>query len=134
MTNYELLSSGKLPKPECAETLKTQLISYCLDSMAIEIAFQLGKEFTNPSGSIQGGFLCAMLDECLGSVLFYSLDEGQIAPTLELHTQFLKGAKPGSFVGKARVISKGRQVCFIAGELFQDDRLISKSSATAIIK
>jgi len=134
MTNYDKIKTGEIAKPKSAELLGADIISYCPEELTIRVEFSVGEQFTNPSGNIQGGFLCAMLDECLGPVLMFSLNVGQFAPTLELKTQFLRAAKVGRIEGTAKVVSKGRQVCYLEGELFQDGKLISRATATALIQ
>ncbi|WP_327589168.1 PaaI family thioesterase [Nonomuraea sp. NBC_00507] len=42
-------------------------------------------------------------------------------PTLDLHVQFLRPARPGRLVGHGRVVRRGRQVCFMASELLGPD-------------
>ena len=134
MKIYELIQSGILSTPACAKTLGFELLNYNPDTMEIEVAFEASEQFANPVGNIQGGFLCAMLDDTMGPALVFSLDSENFAPTLELKTQFIKAAKVGRIIGRGRVLSKGKQVCFLEGELFQSGELVAKASATAIIR
>jgi uncharacterized protein (TIGR00369 family) len=84
---------------------------------------------------IQGGFLAAMLDDTLGSALVATLPPDQFAPTLDLHVQFLRPARPGRLHGHGRVVQRGRQICFLPGEL-TDARggLVATATATARIQ
>ncbi|WP_169568201.1 PaaI family thioesterase [Sneathiella limimaris] len=134
MIIYDLIKSGKMPPPECAKTLGFELIDYCPDRLEIHVAFEGRETFTNPAGNIQGGFISAMLDDTMGPALVFSLPPTQFAPTLELKTQFIRAAKQGRLEGKGRVISRGRQICYLEGELYQDDTLIAKATATAMIR
>lgn len=134
MTNYEKLAQGNMVLPNSAKALGSSIEAYCSKTGSIEIIFTLGNDYINPTGHIQGGFLCAMLDECMGSAIFYSLEDRCFTPTLELKTQFLRAALPGLLKGTARVVSKGRQICFVEGHLYQQDTLIATSTATVIIK
>jgi uncharacterized protein (TIGR00369 family) len=130
---FEKVVSGELAMPECARTLGFEPIAYCQNDMEIHVAFVGSKSFVNPAGHIQGGFLCAMLDDVMGASLNWSLTD-EFAPTLELKTQFIRAVFPGRIEGKARVISRGMQVCYLEGELYQSDKLVAKATATAIIK
>lgn len=134
MKIYELIKSGKIPTPRCAETLGFKLLDYNQETLEIKVSFEGSELFANPAGHIQGGFLCAMLDDVMGPALVFSLDEHQFAPTLELKTQFIRPAKVGKIEGRGKVVSKGKQVCYLEGELYQEDRLIAKATATAIIR
>ncbi|MFI6482164.1 PaaI family thioesterase [Nonomuraea sp. NPDC050663] len=99
------------------------------------MAFKATEQFVNPVGVIQGGFLAAMLDDTLGPALVAGLGVGQFAPTLDLHVQFLRPARPGRLVGRGRVVQRGSEVCFLAGELAgPDGRLVAVATATARIQ
>ena len=134
MAIYDLIQSGQVPSPECAKTLGLEIISYDVEAMELHVAFEGVKAFLNPAGTIQGGFLCAMLDDVMGPALVFSLEPGQFAPTLELKTQFIKPEQLGRIEGKGRVVSKGKQICFVEGELYQNDQLIARGTATAFIR
>ena len=40
----------------------------------------------------------------------------------------------GAVVGHGRVLKRGNDVCFLAGELFQDGKRIASAPATALIR
>jgi len=132
-TLYDLIKSGKAPTPQCALTLGSEITHYCPEKMEITCEFDGKEVFTNPSGGIQGGFLCAMLDDAMAPALVFGLPVGHYAPTLELRTQFVRPAKVGKITGHGRVVSKGKKIAFLEGELVQDGKLIAKGSATAML-
>lgn len=127
--------AGRAAPPPAAETLGWELVHVDPDQGTIEVAFQASDRFTNPMGVVQGGFLAAMLDDTLGPALVATLPEGQFAPTLDLHVQFLRPARPGRLVGRGRVVRRGRQVCFMSGELLgPDGEPVAVATATAYIQ
>ncbi|WP_431933443.1 PaaI family thioesterase [Nonomuraea jabiensis] len=127
--------AGRMSPPPAAETLGWELLSVDPDQGTIEVAFQASERFVNPVGAIQGGFLAAMLDDTLGPALVATLPEGQFAPTLDLHVQFLRPARPGRLVGRGRVVRRGSQVCFMSGELLgPDGEPVAVATATAQIR
>ena len=65
MTIYNQLVRGELPIPECSKTLGFELVRFSSDTASIEVIFQAKKIFLNPAGHVQGGFLCAMLDDVM---------------------------------------------------------------------
>ncbi len=86
----------------------------------IEIGFTADERFVNPAGTVQGGFLAAMLDDTQGPALF-AMTKGQIyAPTIGFNISFIKAARPGCFVGKGRVVSLGKTIAFTEAELFDE--------------
>lgn len=121
-----------LPMPPVAKTLGWTLRAIDADAGTIEVGFTAGEAFANPTGAVQGGFVAAMLDDTMGPAVF-AMGKGEIfAPTLDLNVSFLKPARPGAFVGKGRVVSLGRTIAFLEGELYDGEgALIARSTATA---
>ncbi|HEV7628057.1 MAG TPA: PaaI family thioesterase, partial [Streptomyces sp.] len=101
---------GRVPPPPSAATLGWELIGMDPDAGTIEVAFEAGEQFTNPGGAVQGGFVAAMLDDAMGPALAATLSEKQLAPTLDLHVQYLRPARPGRLVGRGRVVQRGKEV------------------------
>ncbi|GGW67424.1 PaaI family thioesterase [Streptomyces xantholiticus] len=129
------VQDGRIPPPAAAVTLGWELIAVDPERGTIEVAFQAGEQFLNPAGVVQGGFLAAMLDDTLGPALVATLPAGQFAPTLDLHVQFLRPARPGRLVGRGRVVQRGNEVCFLAGELVDPNgKTVAVATATARIK
>jgi uncharacterized protein (TIGR00369 family) len=86
----------------------------------IEIGFTADERFLNPGGTVQGGFLAAMLDDTQGPAL-YGMTHGDVyAPTIDFHITFVKAARPGQFVGKGRVINLGKTIALTEAELFDE--------------
>ena len=128
------IMAGELPPPQTAGTLGLVFTHIDADAGTIEVELQGKPEFTNPSGNIQGGFLAAMLDDIMGPALAATLKEGQFAPTLNLNISFHRPAVVGLLTGKGRVVRRGKDVCFLAGELYQEGELVASATATAIIR
>jgi uncharacterized protein (TIGR00369 family) len=121
-----------LPMPPVARTLGWTLRAIDPEAGTIEVGFTATDAFTNPTGAVQGGFVAAMLDDTMGPAVF-AMGKGEIfAPTLDLNVSFLKPAMPGAFVGKGRVISLGKSIAFLEGELYDAaGELVARSTATA---
>ncbi|MEU2155188.1 PaaI family thioesterase [Streptomyces sp. NPDC019396] len=129
------VQAGRAAPPPAALLLGWELVDVNPELGTIEVAFQAGDQFTNPVGVIQGGFLAAMLDDTLGPALVATLPEDQFAPTVDLHVQFLRPARPGRLVGRGRIVQRGRDVCFLAGELIgADGKPVAVATATARIQ
>ncbi len=126
---------GRAPLPPAAVTLGWQLVSVSPAEGTITVAFTATGAFLNPAGVIQGGFLAAMLDDTLGPALVAGLRPGDFAPTTDLHVQFLRPARPGRLLGRGRVVRRGRDVAFLAGELLDDEgAIVAVATATAQIR
>jgi len=66
---------------------------------------------------------------------FWDVMEGRVAPTTDLHVQFLRSARPGRLTGRGRVVRRGRDIAFMAGELVDDSgQVVATATATAVIR
>ena len=126
---------GRAAAPPAAALLGWELVSVDPDAGTIEVAFTASDQFLNPVGVIQGGFLTAMLDDTLGPALVATLGPDQFALTTDLHVQFLRPARPGRLTGRGRVVRRGKDVAFLAGELHDDSgQVVAAATATALIR
>ncbi len=127
--------AGRAAPPPAAGVLGWELVAVDPDAGTIEVAFTASDRFLNPAGVIQGGFLAAMLDDTLGPALVATLGPGQFAPTTDLHVQFLRPARPGRLTGRGRIVRRGRDMAFLAGELLDDSgQVVAVAMATATIR
>jgi uncharacterized protein (TIGR00369 family) len=126
---------GRAPMPPAAGVLGWKLVSIDPDAGTIEVAFAATEQMLNPIGLIQGGFLAAMLDDTMGPALVATLGPGLFAPTADLHVQFLRPARPGRLTGRGRVVRRGKDVAFLAGELADESgQIVAAATATALIR
>jgi uncharacterized protein (TIGR00369 family) len=126
---------GRVPPPPAAVLLGWELVSVDPEAGTIEVTFTAREQFLNPVGVIQGGFLAAMLDDTMGPALVAALGPGRFAPTTDLHVQFLRPARPGRLTGRGRVVRRGKDVAFLAGELLDESgQLVACATATAQIR
>ena len=107
--------------PPSAKLLGWTLRAINPDAGTIEIGFSADDRFTNPGGTVQGGFLAAMLDDTQGPALFGHTHGEAYAPTIDFNISFLKEARPGNFIAKGRVLRLGRTIAFTEAELFDEE-------------
>ena len=121
--------------PPAATLLGWDLVAVNPEAGTIEVGFTATEQFLNSVGVIQGGLLAAMLDDTLGPALVATLGPGQFAPTADLHVQFLRPAQPGRLTGCGRVVRRGKDIAFLAGELVNDSgQIVAAATATAQIR
>jgi uncharacterized protein (TIGR00369 family) len=126
---------GRAKPPPAATLLGWKLLDIDPDVGTIEVGFTASAQFLNPIGSVQGGFLAAMLDDTLGPALVATLGPGEWAPTIDLHVQFHSPAQPGELRGRGRVVRRGRDIAHLAGELLDESgALVASAIATANIR
>jgi len=134
-TDEELLARFLRTKnqPTGSQTLGFRMLKVDQANKTVEVAFDARAELLcNPMGQIQGGYLCAMLDECMSVACMVASGMTAVAPTLEMKTSFLRPGMPGELKGIGRVIRWGRTIAFTEGELYgADGKLLAKATGTA---
>jgi uncharacterized protein (TIGR00369 family) len=108
------------PVPSSARLMGWEVKAVDPAAQTIEIGFILDDRFLNPAGTVQGGFLAAMLDDTQGPVLFASTHGAVYAPTIDFHVVCLKPARHGRFTGKGRIVSLGKTIAVTEAELFDE--------------
>lgn len=117
--------------PPSAKLLGWTLQAIDPEAGTIEVGFTADARFTNPGGTVQGGFLAAMLDDTQGPALFGHTHGRIYAPTIDFAISFLKEAKPGRFVARGRVVRLGKTIAFTEAELFdEDEELVARATFT----
>jgi uncharacterized protein (TIGR00369 family) len=136
LTDEEILARFLRTKnqPTGSQTLGFRMVAVHQATKSVEVEFDARAELLlNPMKQIQGGYLCAMLDECMSVACMVASGMTAVAPTLEMKTSFLRPGAPGKIKGIGRVLKWGRQVAFTEGELFDPEgRILAKASGTAI--
>ncbi|MCW7539342.1 PaaI family thioesterase [Aquabacterium sp. A7-Y] len=125
---------GAIAPPEAVKTLQGKILSVSSEDGHIETEFEATRAFTNPAGSVQGGFLAAMLDDTMGPALAATLKAGEFAPTLSLTVNYMQAAAVGSIRGIGRVVQRRGRTCYLSGELYQNEQLIATGSAVASVR
>ncbi len=121
-------------QPTGSRTLGFRLIAVSQENRSVEVAFEARAELLlNPMKQIQGGYLCAMLDECMSVACMVASGMASVAPTAEMKTSFFRPALPGPLRGVGRVVRWGRTLAFTEGELYDaEGRLLAKATGTAV--
>ena len=121
-----------MQRPPCAETLGWELLDQWPADGRIEIAFQPTAAMLNPRGTVQGGFVAAMLDDTMGPALVTMTDGAQVPATVDMHVSFLKPVMPGRVIGHGRVVQRSRSIAFLEAELFDEaGELLARATSTA---
>lgn len=91
------------------------------------------KAHLNPNGVVHGGALFTLLDTCLGAALMPRLNDGEICATLQISMNFLKPVFAGTVECRAYVVSKGKRVANVRGELYVGDKLVGTADGNFAI-
>ena len=120
-------------QPTGSQTLGFRMVAVSQAERSVEVEFEAKAELLlNPMKQIQGGYLCAMLDECMSVACMVASGMTAVAPTLEMKTTFFRPGVAGKMRGVGRVVKWGRQIAFTEGEIYDPEgRLLAKATATA---
>lgn len=121
-------------QPTGSQTLGFRIVAVSQADKSVEVEFEAKAELLlNPMKQVQGGYLCAMLDECMSVACMVASGMTHVAPTAEMKTTFFRPALPGKLKGIGRVAKWGRTIAFTEGELYDGDgRLLAKATGTAV--
>lgn len=121
-------------QPTGSQTLGFRMVSVSQAEKKVEVAFDAKAELLlNPMKQIQGGYLCAMLDEAMSVACMVASGMTHVAPTAEMKTTFFRPAMPGEIRGVGKVAKWGRTIAFTEGELYDaEGRLLAKATGTAV--
>jgi len=105
------------PRPPCTDLLGWRVLDARPAEGWIRLGFEARREFTNPAGFIQGGFLAAMLDDTMGPAVFVMTEGALYTVSIDMNVSFLSPARPGPLFSEGRVIQLGKSVGFIEATL-----------------
>nr|WP_246756744.1 PaaI family thioesterase [Bradyrhizobium diazoefficiens] len=118
--------------PPGAQLLGREWLGFDESGHAV-IRFQAQVAFTNRHGTIQGGFLAAMLDSATGLCALAALSSEQTAVTKSLDTRFLKPAPVGAVTARARVVERTDREVVVQADLVDTNGTIV-ADATARLR
>lgn len=120
-------------RPPCSDTLGMRLAALSQNEQWVRMEFDVPQMFANPTGAVQGGFICAMMDEAMSTAVIIASNVTMTAPTLEMKTSYLKRLMPGPASVTARILRLGKSAAFMEADCF-DARgdLVARATATAI--
>nr|WP_157347679.1 PaaI family thioesterase [Bradyrhizobium pachyrhizi] len=125
------MSEASADVPPGAQLLGREWLGF--DGEIATVRFEAKPLFTNRHGTIQGGFLAAMLDSATGLGALAALPATRTVVTRTLTTRFLKPARIGPITAKAKVISQTDRDMIVEADLI-DANDVTVASATAELR
>jgi uncharacterized protein (TIGR00369 family) len=126
-----MTTDPQIPMPPCAQHLGWTLLEQDAQAGRARIGFTPRPEFLNPAGYVQGGFLTAMLDDCMGPAVWFK-SRGQVyTVTIGMSVNFLRSVRLEPLVGEGQVMQLGKTVGFVEARLFDtQERLLAHATAS----
>jgi uncharacterized protein (TIGR00369 family) len=120
------------PAPVC-KMLGQQVLDVDPAAGTVRVMFEVGPDYCNPLGVLQGGIVAAMLDAAAALAAISHAGGTIEVPTLEFKVSFLAAAYPGRFFAEGRVVRMGRRIGFLEAELRDPDgTLLARMSTTSM--
>lgn len=98
----------------------------------IHVKYTALESFTNPRGNVEGGMICAMLDDAMGLLATMNTSQ-KPAATINLTMDFFRPCDIGVIEVKACFIKQGNKILNIESEAWQHKKLVAKSSAAFMV-
>jgi uncharacterized protein (TIGR00369 family) len=120
-------------QPPCARHLGRELVDFSVDGGWAEVAFQPRAEFANRAGAVQGGFVCAMLDDAMSVAASISRRFAATVPTLQTTVSYLHPTPISRVIARGEVLRFGSSSVVMEGSLrTAAGKLLAVATATAI--
>lgn len=121
--------------PPSARLMGMSLIDLNSAERWAEFAFDPPASFANPGGNVQGGFICAMLDDTMS--LASSIAQGfkVVVPTLQISVTYIAPAPISRLIARGEALRIGKNTTQMQGSLrTPDGTLIAVATASAVIR
>lgn len=119
--------------PACARHLGFELLDFSVQDGWAQVAFHPRAEFANPAGNVQGGFVCAMLDDAMSVAASISKRFEVIVPTLQMSVSYLNPTPIARVIARGEVLRFGGSSVFTQGMLHDaNGKMLAVATATAV--
>ncbi len=95
--------------------------------------FEAREELITPLGSMHGGCLSALVDHCLGVIMYPVMPPGSWAATTEFKINLLAPVSGGMCVATAEIRSISRRLAVVGISVENADRLVALAQGTCTI-
>jgi uncharacterized protein (TIGR00369 family) len=119
-------------EPPAARLLSREIVSVNTEEGGATVRYTAKPEFINRHGTVQGGFLAAMLDSATALALYGVLQPELTAVTVNLNVTYLRPAKPGAFTAHSRLLSRDARHAEVSAELLDAEDVVVASAVAKL--
>lgn len=130
MSNETILDRFNVEWPPCVTMLQGHGTDYDLEARKLTMGFAATEAFCHSGNVVQGGYITAMIDAVMAYAAMGVPDLCEGVATLEIKVSFMAPGRPGPMVATGRVVSGGRSIGYLDGDLHQDGKLIATATST----
>lgn len=134
LETMQMVLDGRLPGPPIAQALNYWITAVDEGMTAFEGAPEF--QYTNPMGTVHGGWYGTLLDSCMACAVMTRVPQGHFYTTLEYKVNILRPIRLGQQVcATGWCQHAGRSTGIANGEIrgVEDDKLYATGSTTCII-
>lgn len=117
LTEAQLIERFNAKQPPTGPLFGMKVLGVDQEKGIVQMSFNPDEKLTNPRGTIQGGIVSAMLDDCAAHAGIVALGEPGFIASLELKTSFFAPAYPGLLFAEGRCLKMGKSSCFLEADL-----------------
>lgn len=118
--------------PPCAVFLGYEFLSVDRERWRMRVKFKGSPQMLNPRGGVQGGFLTAMLDDAMGSMVVVLTDGEKGPASVDIHSQFLRPVGAEEIICEAELVHMTKNSAFTRATLFsKNGDVVATATQTA---
>jgi uncharacterized protein (TIGR00369 family) len=128
------IRDGEAPPPPIATLMNFDLVE--IEEGRVVFSATPDARVYNPLGTVHGGYVCTLLDSCMGCAVHSTLKAGLGYTSVELKVNFVRplSEATGEVRAEGRVLSAGRQIATAEGRLVDArGRLLAHGTTTCLI-
>jgi uncharacterized protein (TIGR00369 family) len=108
--------SGEIPEPSMSETIPMKITH--IEPGRVLIEAEGGERHLNPSNTLHGGFIAAVMDSVMAASVRTTLGAGEDLTTIEINIKYLKPALPGvKLIAEGRLVNTSNRIGTAEGTL-----------------
>jgi uncharacterized protein (TIGR00369 family) len=115
-------------EPPAARLLSREVVAVNTEAGGATVRYTARPDFLNRHGTVQGGFLAAMLDSATALGLYGVLPPEQTAVTVNLNVTYVRPAKVGTFTAQSRLLNRDARFAEVSAELLDAEGVVVASA------
>lgn len=121
MEIFQKMIDGELPMPPFAETLDYRIVE--IEEGRVVFGGKPKVEYSNPLGTIHGGYIATLLDSAMACAVHTTLEAGKGCTSLEFKISFIRPVfeATGFVRAEGKIINVGKQIATAEGRLTDEN-------------
>jgi uncharacterized protein (TIGR00369 family) len=131
LSDAQLVERFNSKRAATSVILNARILDVSAADGIVKMSYDIGADFCNPSGAVQGGIVTAMLDDAAAFACIVKAGKAIYVSSLELKTSFFKSAKMGRLYAEGRCLKLGKTIAFLEADLKDEEgQLLARMTTT----